>query len=131
MQAILAVTVPFFALVLLGWLAARAHALPASAIPGLNVYVLFFALPCMLFRFGSSLPLGRLADPVLLAVYLVAALLDHRPDGRRDAAARAAAATASTCATPPSARSSPPSRTPASWACRCSSRCSATPPPGR
>src|SRR6476620_1633263 len=74
MQAIFAVTVPFFALVLLGWLAARSHTLPASAIPGLNAYVLFFALPCMLFRFGSSLPFARLADPVLLAVYVVAAL---------------------------------------------------------
>ena len=42
------------ALVLLGWLAARWRALPESAIPGLNVYVLFFALPCLLFRFGSS-----------------------------------------------------------------------------
>jgi hypothetical protein len=75
MQAIFAVTVPFFALVLLGWLAARWHALPASAIPGLNAYVLFFALPCMLFRFGASLPLARLADPALLGIYLVAALL--------------------------------------------------------
>jgi predicted permease len=75
MQAIFAVTVPFFALVLLGWLAARSHTLPASAIPGLNAYVLFFALPCMLFRFGSSLPLARLADPVLLGIYVVAALV--------------------------------------------------------
>jgi hypothetical protein len=75
MQAILSVTVPFFALVLLGWLAARAGPLPVSAIPGLNAYVLFFALPCMLFRFGASLPLARLADPALLAIYLVSALL--------------------------------------------------------
>ncbi|MGZ5130702.1 MAG: AEC family transporter, partial [Caldimonas sp.] len=75
MQAILAVTVPFFALVLLGWLAARAGPLPVSAIPGLNAFVLFFALPCMLFRFGASLPLERLADPALLAIYLVSALL--------------------------------------------------------
>ena len=74
MQAILAITVPFFALVLLGWLAARAGPLPQSAIPGLNAYVLFFALPCMLFRFGASLPFDRLADPVLLTVYVVAAL---------------------------------------------------------
>src|SRR6478736_2864602 len=75
MQATFAVTFPFFALVLLGWLAARSHALPESAIPGLNTYVLFFALPCMLFRFGSSLPLARLADPVLLGIYVVAALV--------------------------------------------------------
>jgi predicted permease len=49
--------------------------LPASAIPGLNAYVLFFALPCMLFRFGSSLPIEHLADPALLAIYLAAALV--------------------------------------------------------
>ena len=75
MQAILAVTVPFFALVLLGWIAARAGPLPESAIPGLNAYVLFFALPCMLFRFGASLPLARLADPALLGIYLLCGVL--------------------------------------------------------
>ncbi len=75
MQAILAVTIPFFALVLLGWLAGRVGPLPESAIPGLNVYVLYFALPCMLFRFGASLPIGRLADPALIAIYLLCAAL--------------------------------------------------------
>lgn len=74
MQAILAVTVPFFALVLLGWLGARTRVLPETAIPGLNAYVLYFALPCMLFRFGSSLPIGRLADPALLGIYLLCAV---------------------------------------------------------
>jgi len=74
MQAILAVTIPFFGLVLLGWVASRLRWLPTSAIPGLNAYVLFFALPCLLFRFGSSLPFERLADPAQLGVYLVAAL---------------------------------------------------------
>ena len=75
MQAILAVTVPFFALVLLGWLGARSRVLPESAIPGLNAFVLYFALPCMLFRFGSSLPLARLADPSLLLLYLACAVI--------------------------------------------------------
>src|SRR5207247_1484861 len=89
MQAILAITVPFFALVLLGWLAARAGPLPESAIPGLNAYVLFFALPCMLFRFGASLPLARLADPVLLGIYLVAALAMVAIGGRPRARGRA------------------------------------------
>jgi malonate transporter len=75
MQAILAVTVPFFALVLCGYLAARRHVLPESAIPGLNAFVLFFALPCMLFRFGASMPVLELLNPAVLAVYLAAALL--------------------------------------------------------
>ena len=68
MQPILTVTTPFFALVLLGYIAARRHLLPASAIPGLNAYVLYFALPCMLFRFGASMPFARLLDPALIGV---------------------------------------------------------------
>jgi predicted permease len=75
MQAIFAVTVPFFALVLAGYLAARRHVLPDSAIPGLNAFVLYFALPCLLFRFGMNTPVLDLLNPALLAVYLTAALL--------------------------------------------------------
>ena len=75
MQAILAVTVPFFALVLAGWLAARRGLLPASAIPGLNAYVLYFALPCLLLRFGMGTPVLELLNPSLLAIYLLCALL--------------------------------------------------------
>ena len=75
MQSILAVTIPFFALVLCGYLAARRQVLPESAIPGLNGYVLYFALPCMLFRFGAGTPVFDLLNPVVLAVYLAAGLL--------------------------------------------------------
>ena len=75
MQSILAVTVPFFALVLCGYLAARRHVLPESAIPGLNAYVLYFALPCMLFRFGAGTPIVELLNPAVLGVYLASALL--------------------------------------------------------
>ena len=75
MQAILAVTVPFFALVLAGWLAARSRVLPESAIPGLNAFVLYFALPCMLLRFGMTTPVLELLNPAVLGVYLVAAAL--------------------------------------------------------
>ena len=73
MQAVLAVTVPFFALVLAGYLAARRHVLPESAIPGLNAFVLYFALPCMLLRFGMNTPLFDLLNPAVLGVYLAAA----------------------------------------------------------
>jgi malonate transporter and related proteins len=75
MQAILTVTIPFFALVLLGYLAARQRLLPEAAIPGLNAYVLYFALPCMLFRFGASMPFGKLIDPALVGIYALCALL--------------------------------------------------------
>ena len=72
---ILLITFPFFALVLCGYVAARRALLPQSAIPGLNTFVLFFALPCMLYRFGASTPIRQLLDGSLIAVYLVCALL--------------------------------------------------------
>jgi predicted permease len=75
MQAIFAVTFPFFALVLLGYLAAQRGAMPDSAIPGLNSFVLYFALPCMLYRFGASRPFGQLIDPALIGIYAVCSLL--------------------------------------------------------
>jgi len=75
MDAILAVTLPFFALVLCGYLAARQGLLAEAAIPGLNGFVLFFALPCLLFRFGMNTPVLQLLNPAVLGVYLSAALL--------------------------------------------------------
>ncbi len=75
MLDILVITFPFFALVLCGYLAVRRHLLPQLAIPGLNSFVLYFALPCMLYRFGSTTPLAQLFDPGVLGVYVLAALL--------------------------------------------------------
>jgi malonate transporter and related proteins len=71
---ILQVTFPFFALVLAGYLAARQRMLPLEAISGLNSFVLYFALPCMLFRFGSQTPIGQLLDASAVGVYLVCAI---------------------------------------------------------
>jgi malonate transporter len=68
--AILLITFPFFALVLCGYVAARRGMLPLEAIPGLNAFVLYFALPCMLYRFGASTPVAQLLDIAAVAVYL-------------------------------------------------------------
>jgi malonate transporter and related proteins len=75
MLAILSVTFPFFALVLCGYLAARRRMLPLAAIPGLNAFVLYFALPSLLFRFGAGTPIGQLLDGGVAGVYLLGALL--------------------------------------------------------
>lgn len=74
MQQILLVTFPFFALVLCGYVAARRRLLPLDAIPGLNTFVLFFALPCMLFRFSAETPIAKLLDASVFVVYTVCAL---------------------------------------------------------
>ena len=75
MLNILLITFPFFALVLCGYIAARRRLLPQSAIPGLNSFVLYFALPCLLYRFGASTPIAQLLDGTLVAVYLLCALI--------------------------------------------------------
>ena len=73
MAQILAVTTPFFALVLLGWGAVRLRWLPLDSIPGLNGFVLFFALPCMLFRFSAITPIAQLLDCAAVGTYLASA----------------------------------------------------------
>lgn len=75
MLAILSVTFPFFALVLIGFLAARTRILPLESVPGLNTFVLYFALTALLFKFGASTPVTELLDPVILSVWLVAGLI--------------------------------------------------------
>jgi len=72
---VLLVTFPFFALVLAGYLAARQGLLRLDAIPGLNSFVLYFALPCMLYRFGSTTPVAQLLDPAVFFTYLLCALV--------------------------------------------------------
>ena len=52
-----------------------AEALPLEAIPGLNGFVLFFALPCMLYRFGSTTPIAQLLDVTVAGVYLLCGLV--------------------------------------------------------
>lgn len=74
MLHVFTVTFPFFALVLCGYVAAWRGMLPMASIPGLNGFVLYFALPCMLFRFGAGTPIAQLLDLSVLLTYLVCAL---------------------------------------------------------
>lgn len=75
MLQVLSTTFPFFALVLCGYLAARRRLLPLDAIAGLNSFVLYFALPCMLYRFGSTTPLLQLLDAGVFFTWTLCALI--------------------------------------------------------
>ena len=75
MLPVFLVTFPFFALIAAGYAAARRGVLPLEAIPGLNIFVLYFALPCMLFRFGAGTPIGQLLDGSVALVWGLGALL--------------------------------------------------------
>jgi len=72
---IVVITFPFFALVLCGYLAAHRRMLPLEAIPGLNGFVLFFALPCMLYRFGANTPIAQLLDLSVALTWTVCGLI--------------------------------------------------------
>ncbi len=70
MLAIFLKTLPFFALIGLGWLAGRTRVFPAEATAWLTKFVFYFALSAMLFRFAAGLDLGALFDPRFVAAYL-------------------------------------------------------------
>ena len=72
---ILWVTTPFFALVLAGFWAVQSGRLSLGAIPGLNNFVLYFALPCMLFRFGATTDVQQLLQPAAALVYALVQVL--------------------------------------------------------
>ena len=74
MLAIFYVTAPFFALILCGYLAARLRLLPDNAVPALNTFVLYFALPCLLFRFSAYTPFGNLVNLPVFFAYLTTGL---------------------------------------------------------
>ncbi len=75
MLDVFSVTCPFFALVLAGFVATYKKMLPLEAIPGLNIFVLYFALPCMLFRFGTHAQLDQLFNPAVFITYFIGACL--------------------------------------------------------
>jgi hypothetical protein len=69
MREILGVLVPFFAIVALGYGAARWRLIWQSGLNGLNAYLFNFALPVMLFRGVATRDLAELADVRLAFVY--------------------------------------------------------------
>ncbi|HEX7558051.1 MAG TPA: AEC family transporter [Usitatibacter sp.] len=62
MQTILGVTVPFFALVWFGFVAARRGWVPTEAVPAFNGFLLYFAVPAMLFRFAANTPFAEITN---------------------------------------------------------------------
>jgi predicted permease len=59
---IVAVVLPFFALILIGYVAAWRQWVPTAAVPAFNGFLLYFAVPAMLFRFAADTPFEQLAN---------------------------------------------------------------------
>ena len=64
-------TLPFFALIGLGYWAGRTRFFSEEATAYLTKFVFYFALSAMLFRFSANLSLGDVWDPNLIAGYLL------------------------------------------------------------
>jgi len=74
MFAIFLKTLPFFALIGLGYFAGRTRFFTAEATAWLTKFVFYFALSAMLFRFSATLDLAALFDANFIAVYLTGSL---------------------------------------------------------
>ncbi|SDY58931.1 AEC family transporter [Citreimonas salinaria] len=70
MLEILLKTLPFFALIGLGYGAARTRFFPEEATAYLTKFVFYFALSAMLFRFSATLSIDQIFDPQLAMAYL-------------------------------------------------------------
>ncbi len=70
MLAIFLKTLPFFALIGLGWAAGRTRFFPEDATAWLTKFVFYFALSAMLFRFAATLSLAGIFDAGFVLAYL-------------------------------------------------------------
>ncbi len=70
MEAIFLKTLPFFALIGLGYWAGRARFFSPEATAALTRFVFYFALSAMLFRFSATLSLDAVLDWAIIGAYL-------------------------------------------------------------
>lgn len=75
MISILLKTLPFFALIGVGYLAGRSRMFPQEGVAWLTKFIFYFALSAMLFRFAANLSLADIFDPTFVMAYLSASLL--------------------------------------------------------
>lgn len=62
-------TFPFFALILAGYVVVVRRVLTTDAVRALNTFVLYVALPCMLFKFSAGLDLATLVSQPFIPIY--------------------------------------------------------------
>lgn len=71
MLTIINLAAPFFALILAGYVAARAFKLPEEGLAWLNILIVYFALPALIFLTVSATPFEKLVEwPFVLATSL-------------------------------------------------------------
>lgn len=74
MEAVISIIAPIFFIILIGFLSVRYSFLPQAAIPGLSRFVLYLALPALIFIKLSSMELNEVLHFDYLAVYAASGL---------------------------------------------------------
>ncbi|SEF72429.1 AEC family transporter [Marinobacterium lutimaris] len=74
MLAVLSITAPIFLLIALGYIAVKTRLMPQDAIPGLGRFVIYFALPALMFSTISNMDFKEVIEPNYLAVYALGSL---------------------------------------------------------
>src|SRR3546814_6827684 len=70
MNTVLSVVLPVFGLIAVGWVAGRTRLLAEGGVAGLTTFVVYIAVPALLFRvIQTSAPLEALTPEVPLAYY--------------------------------------------------------------
>ena len=77
METLLNVSLPFFGLIFTGYAAGYTRLITAQAYLGLNAFVIWFALPSMLFLKMSEAPVFEAFDPKFVAAYTGGGLLAY------------------------------------------------------
>ncbi|MBY0611954.1 MAG: AEC family transporter [Beijerinckiaceae bacterium] len=92
MSAIVTITFPIFALILAGFISAKAGILDLGATDALNRFVVYLALPSLLFQATAHVTLGEINQPgfalafaVGIAITFALSALATRPKGLADA----------------------------------------------
>ncbi|WP_107851682.1 AEC family transporter [Oceanimonas marisflavi] len=75
MLAVMSITAPIFMLIALGYGAVRLRLVPGEALPGMGRFVLFFAMPALIFHTLSELSVHEVIEPGYLLAYAGGSLL--------------------------------------------------------
>ncbi|MFC6673366.1 AEC family transporter [Marinobacterium aestuariivivens] len=69
MLEIMATTAPIFMLIALGFAAVKTTLMPQDAIPGLGRFVLYFAMPALIFSTLGTMEFSEVIDPAYMLIY--------------------------------------------------------------
>ncbi|WP_432455197.1 MULTISPECIES: AEC family transporter [unclassified Agarivorans] len=74
MEAVLSITAPIFFLIFLGYLGVRFQVLPQDTLPGLSRFVVYFALPALVFTKLLSMDLAEVVNLDYMLIYTLGGL---------------------------------------------------------